>query len=213
MDNARFFHYKIGNSILHKLPAWIKLLLILVLSILAFFTPIKVFLLIYPSLILLSFFVLNFTISEIISDLKPTIVYTFLLSIATAILMLPNIINHKEIDIKSLQNYIPLLCHLALSLEITAIFYRTTSIAQFKDGFSTIERFFTRKQQTPISDTLALTISFIPRISTFWNRIEKAWKARSGKENITKILKLVPRLFQVSMREGYEKSLAIENRQ
>lgn len=218
MDNAKFFHYKTGNSFLHKIPAWIKIILILVLAICSFYAPVKICIILFPIFLLFSFFLLNFTLSEIYSDLKPTIAYTILLYFATLILNLTTFLNteEKENILKIFvpnTTYIPLLVHLALSMQITSIFYRTTSIGQFKEGFSTIEKFFTKKDSSPISDTLSLTISFIPRIATFWNQIEKAWKARGGKENPQKILALIPRLFQVSMRFGYEKSLAITNRQ
>ncbi|MBR1721613.1 MAG: hypothetical protein IJ727_03880, partial [Treponema sp.] len=108
--------------------------------------------------------------------------------------------------------YLPLLSHLALAVEITSVFFRTTSYSQFKEGFATIESFITRKKTTDFSDMLALTLSFIPRISAFWARLSLAYSARGGKDSVYKAVKLFPKLFHLSMREGYEKSLAIQNR-
>ena len=226
MENAQFFHYKTQKTPLHKIPAWIKIILIIALALTAFYLPVKICLIAYPILILFSALLLRFTISEIYSDAKPTITYTFLLYIAGILLNLSNHFASINYPVESWSEvysgisrifipnltYLPLLAHLALSLEITSIFYRTTSHGQFKEGFSTIEMFITRKDSAPLSDSLALAISFIPKISTFWNRLEKAWISRGGNNSLLKVFSLFPKLFHVSMREGYEKSLAIQNR-
>ena len=226
MENAQFFHYKSQETFLHKVHPAVKILLILALAIAAFYLPVKVCIILYPILIIFSATILHFSPSEIYSDAKPIIAYFFLLYAATILMNLSNHINSLAFPISSWQEfyggiskvfipntaYLPLLMHLALSLEITSIFYRTTSHGQFKDGFSTIEMIITRKDTAPFSDTLVLAISFIPRISTFWNRLSKSWIARGGKDSLQKAIFLFPKLFHVSMREGYEKSLAIQNR-
>ncbi|MBO6219816.1 CbiQ family ECF transporter T component [Treponema sp. UBA3813] len=226
MEKAQFFHYKTQETFLHKVPAWIKILLIISLAILAFYLPVKICLVAYPVLILFSMTALRFHISEVWSDAKPVIAYIFLLYFATILLNLANHFSKIVFPVSSWEEvygglsrvfipnltYLPLLAHLALSLEITSIFYRTTSHGQFKDGFAAIESFITRKDEAPLSDTLALALSFIPRISTFWARLNRAWLSRGGKDSIFKALSLFPKLFHVAMREGYEKSLAIQNR-
>ena len=226
MENAQFFHYKTQETPLHKIPAWIKIILIILLAVIAFHLPVKLCLVLWPALILFSAFFLKFTVSEIHSDSKPVIAYFFLLYIATVLMNLANHFSNLNYPVQSWSEvyggiskifipnltYLPLFAHLALSIEITSIFYRTTSHGQFKDGFSTIEKFLTRKDEAPLSDTLALAIAFIPRISTFWNRLDRAWKARGGKKALPKAVALFPKLFHVAMREGYEKSLAIQNR-
>ncbi|MBQ9206674.1 MAG: hypothetical protein IJ158_08175 [Treponema sp.] len=226
MENATFFHYKTEITFLHKIPAWLKILLIISLAIIAFYLPVRICLIAYPILILFSAIFLKFSPTEIFSDQKPTLAYIFLLYIATILLNLTNHLSHLNYPVASWSEvyeniskifipnltYLPLLAHLALSLEITSIFYRTTSHGQFKDGFSTIEMFVTRKDTAPLSDTLALALSFIPRISTFWARLNRAWRSRSGTDSLFKAFALFPKLFHVAMREGYEKSLAIQNR-
>ncbi len=224
--DANFFHYKVQRTFLHTLSPALKILLILVLALLAFYLPVRICIFAYPVLILFSAIFLKFSVSEIFSDAKPTLAYMILLYIAGLILNLSNHFSSINFPAESWEDvyagiskifipnltYLPLLAHLALSLEITSIFYRTTSTGQFKDGFSSIEMFLTRKDSAPLSDTLALAISFIPRISTFWNRLERAWISRGGKDSIFKAIYLFPKLFHVSLREGYEKTLAIQNR-
>ena len=217
MENAQFFHYKTQQTPFHKIPAWIKIILIIALAVVAFYLPVRVCLAAYPILIFFSAIFLRFTISEIYSDMKPTVAYIFLLYFATVLLNAASFFSQgsnesvAKVFIPNL-TYLPLLAHLALSLEITSIFYRTTSHGDFKDGFSDIEKFITRKDTAPLSDTLALALVFIPRISVFWARLERAWASRGGKNSLSKAISLFPKLFHVSFREGYEKSLAIQNR-
>ena len=226
MDNAAFFHYKTQKTFLHKVPPALKILLILLLALAAFYLPVKICLICYPILILFSAIFLHFRPSEVFSDQKPILAYIFLLYFAGLILNLSLHFSNISYPAQSWEQvfrdfyrvfipnltYLPLLAHLALSLEITSIFYRTTSRGQFKDGFAAIESFITRKDSTPLSDTLALALAFIPRISTFWKRLELAWLSRGGKKSIRKASFLFPKLFHAAMREGYEKSLAIQNR-
>lgn len=226
MENAQFFHYKTQKTVLHSLPPALKILLILALAVVAFYLPVKICLVLWPILILLSAIFLKFRPSEIFSDQKPILAYVFLLYLAGLILNLSIHISSLSFPVETWNEvfkdfrkvfipnltYLPLLAHLALSLEITSIFYRTTSRGQFKDGFSSIEMFITRKDSAPLSDTLSLALSFIPRISTFWNKLELAWQSRGGKSSLKKAVFLFPKLFHAAMREGYEKSLAIQNR-
>lgn len=226
MENAQFFHYKTQKTILHKIPSPLKIILIILLAVIAFYLPVTVCLAAYPVLILFSAIFLHFTLHEIFSDSKPMIAYVFLLYFATILLNAMNFFSNPGFQSPGAENfpseiirifipnltYLPLLVHLALSLEITSIFYRTTSQSQFKEGFSAIETFLTQKDSAPVSDTLALALSFIPRISTFWNRLTRAWISRGGKDSLKKAFVLFPKLFHVAMREGYEKSLAIQNR-
>lgn len=218
MEKSLFFRYKTQTTILHKVPASIKLVAMLALAIIAFYTPIMHGVCIWLALLAFSKIVLKFSFAEIISDLKPTLSYTVLLYSATLIM---NILDYfsKSAQTTSIITifkpnaaYTLLLVHLALSMEISSLFFRTTSITEFKNGIAKIERLITKKEKAPLSETITLTFFFIPRITSFYTRISNAWKARDGKDSIRKILVLIPLLLKLSMQDGYEKSLAIMNR-
>lgn len=220
MSESQFFHYKSGNTFLHKISPCIKIIMMVILTIASFYIPLTAGIFLWIGFVIFEYFVIKITIKDILTDLKPSLSYFCMLYIASFII---NIISFKNsnitFNIRNLYHiflpnisYISLFIHLGLSIQITSIFYRTTSTMQFNDGLSTIERSITRKQQTPFADLLSLTITFIPRITIFWQRINTAWKARNGKENINKISVLVPILFRVSMHEAYLKALARQNR-
>lgn len=217
MTEAKFFKYRTGTTFVHKMPPALKIILMLALAIVAFYLPVKAALIGWGCAILFALF-LRFTPLEIFSDLKPTLVYCVLMYIGSIIgnvVFYFSVVQEEKqiIEIFYLNpDYIPLLVRLGFSLSVTSILYRTTSNVQFNQGFSSIERFITRREETPFADTVSLTLTFIPGIVMNWHQIDNAWTARSGKNNIRKIITLVPLLFGVSMNKAYQKSFAIENR-
>lgn len=220
MTETQLFHYKCTNTVLHKIPSGIKIIIMLLLAGLAFYMPLKEGFLIWALIIIFEFFLLKFSAKEIAVDLKPSITYFIMLYSAAVIINIIAFINEKRLlavheILKVLTPdtvYLSLFMHLGLSMQITSVFFRTTSTMQLNEGLSIIEKTITRKTYTPLSDMLSLTITFIPRLSSFWNQIETAWKARGGKEKIGKITTLSPILFRVSMHEAYLKALARQNR-
>ncbi len=220
MSETRLFHYKCTDTILHRLPAWLKIILMLSLAGLSFYMPLQIGFYAWLFIIFFAFFVLKFSIKEIAADLKPSITYFIMIYSASLILNIITFINaQKNVSTDTIiqiivpdRTYLSLFMHLGLSMQITSLFYRTTSTVQFNEGLSIIEKKITRKQSTPFADLIALTITFIPRLSIFWNQIENSWKAREGKDKIGKITTLSPILFRVSMHEAYLKALARQNR-
>ncbi len=192
------------------------------LAIGAFYVPPLVALAVYVFLIIFSLAFLRLSPKEILKDNFPALSYAALLY---AISIFLNAINffkffpNENILKEALKifiprtSYVPLLLHLALSLELTSVFFKTTSVMQFNYGFRSIEHFFTRKERTPLADELSLTLTFIPRLTDFWLSLNLAWKARGGKDSPEKILKLTPALFKFSMNEAYTKAMAKENRE
>ncbi|MBQ7157920.1 MAG: hypothetical protein IJS09_00640 [Treponema sp.] len=221
IEGALFFHYRTGNTFLHKTPSWLKVLLIPILAILSFQLPTNIALIVWLAVLILAKF-LRFTFREIINDLKPTFFYFILLyntSLVYNISAWNEAANGQVITWEEFvqlfyfaPNYALLFVHMGLSLSITSLFYRTTSNIQFRQGFATIESCITRKETTQFADTLGMTLTFIPRIVTYWQRIDTAWRARNGKNSLRKLTTLTPRLFSVSLNDAYEKARAIENR-
>ncbi len=219
MEGIRFFSYTPGKSLLHKIPPSIKVVLMPLLSVLAFVLPSALSLIFLLFCLLFSVIILKFSRKDIISTLKPLIAYFFILEIISIVL---NLISEKNTFtltfyfflklLRPSSDFLKLFLHISLSLEISSLFYRTTSITEFNEGFSSVEQFFTRKTATPFADMLSLTITFIPRLALFWQKINYAWKARNGKNSIRKIFILTPILFRVGMHEAWQKALSRENR-
>ena len=73
------------------------------------------------------------------------------------------------------------------------------------DEESSVEYFFNKKKQTPFSDTICLTLTFIPQISKTWTLINNSWKNRDGNNNIILFLKRISILFRLLNKNAYEK--------
>ncbi len=221
IGEERLFQFKSGTTFMHKLNPAVKVALMLLLSIAAFSAPWQYALAAYLLCIVFSMAALHFTPQQVLSDAKPAFAYLVMLYAAQILLNTADAFSAQTQwnfhTVASLfipgTTYLPLLLHLALSLEITSLFYRTTSTNQFREGFAGIERFITRKEHTPFAESLSLVLTFIPRIALFWKQIDTAWKARGGRDSIGKIAKLTPFLFRTCMKEAYIKALARENRQ
>lgn len=213
MQYTGFFRYQTGSSFLHRLHPVIKIILLFTLALSSFALPVKWALCAWAFFICFAIF-LRFSPVDILNDLFPAFLYALMVYGAS---ILSNVLTHSaDQSLIPLfyfnMQYLPLLVHLSLSLEITSIFYRTTSSLEFHQGFSQIEQFFTRKKESPWADSLSLTLTFVPEIVHNWQKIELAWKSRGGKNNIRKIITLVPLLFRVSFHSAYQKALALENR-
>ena len=219
MDGTRFFHYRTGSSVLHRLSPPIKLVVLVALALGAFSVPVQPALLCWLVVLVLSL-VLQASIKAVLADLRPVLLYFCLLYASS--LILHALAWYRAMhagETYSLHaffmpevSYLPLFVHVALSLAITSFLYRTTSNMQLHEGFATLERALTHKKRTDVADTLSLTLTFIPRIVTNWQRIDAAWNARGGKNSVRKLLVLIPLLFSVSMKDAYDTALAIENR-
>ncbi len=216
MESSIFFRYRTGNSILHKANPSLKVFLSLFLSAFSFWLPVRYSALLFMLAFLLSVFVLHSTMHELFSDLKPTFVYAALLFVATIFLNAAEYIATKDAHLKMIftpnATYLPLFFSTAAALQTTSLLYRSTSAFQISESISVIEKKITKNENAPISKSLSLALSFIPRIAQIWTRLENAWKARAGKNSPKKIATLVPFLFHEAMRNAFEKSLALENR-
>ncbi len=208
-NSGTFFSYRAGNTFMHKIHPVAKVLLMILLALGAFWVPPLPALIAWVALILFSFLVLKFSPKEILTDISPALAYCFFFYSVSVLL---NVIEKNTPVYIPNSQYIATLSHLALSLEVSSVFYRTTTSSQFAQGFRSIEHALTKKEETPFADNLSLTMIFLPRLASFWKRISSAWKARSGKSNTRRIRILVPVLFRVSMHEAYTKALAMENR-
>lgn len=213
MRNNSFFHYIPGKTFLHKMQPWIKIILMLTLAIAAFYCPLVPALCIFLTLATFSLTYLRFSPANILSDIKPALVYFFLLYIASTF---SNISPGEKIRFPEIlvpqKHYMELAARLLLSMETTSIFFRTTTQIQLNHGFRQIEGAVTRRKKTPIADLLSLTLNFVPRLSELWQKISLAWRSRGGKNGPQKIKTLTTILFRTGMDESYKKSLAIKNR-
>lgn len=225
MNNNVFFSYKIGNSIIHKLPSWIKILLFPIYSILIFKMEIKSLIIIFAIQVCLAFSI-KFTLKDQFKDLKIIFLYSFLLYISNFISSVSNIsfqnieaklffLEVKNIGIlilKNKKNYL-LLLKLFCTMQFSSIIFRTSSTLQLRNGISIIEDFikkiFFLKTKKSFSMTIFLFLNFIPLSAKIWNQIKNTYLIRGGKKSPLLIIKLSICFFSVGLKKSYNLAKAL----
>ena len=222
MEQAAAFSYKAGNSIIHRCPAWIKILLIPALSIAIFkLPPLFSAILVIFQLILALF--LHFSIGEQLKDFRAVLYYAFFLIFARLISVVAGYVQAGGtvrlsdflLDKESLIMLLKLFC----LMQTASILFRTSTTLQLREGLEkmelTLRRPFTSKANpqtrpsAPVAQTLALFLCFIPQVSKIWQQTVRAWKARGGHTNLRMYITLLPVLFSVGMKQAYNAARAI----
>ena len=221
MDDSTAFSYKAGNSIIHRCPAWIKILLIPALSIAIFkLPPLFSVILVIAQLVLAG--LLRFTIREQLRDFRAVLYYALFLLFARLISVMAGLvqaggrlsISDFLLEKESLIMLLKLFC----LMQTASILFRTSTTLQLREGLEkmelTLRRPFTSRQRqtnapTPVAQTLALFLCFIPQVSKIWQQTVRAWKARGGRTSLRMYTSLLPVLFSVGMKQAYNSARAI----
>ncbi|MCR4901001.1 MAG: hypothetical protein K5907_09325 [Treponema sp.] len=185
------------DSFIHRCPAWIKILLVPVISIVFFYVPAVV------SAVMIGVFfviqlVLGFKLREIFGAIQFVLYYAVILII------------FRGMDV------VPMLLRLICMLELAVLVFKTSTSLELRYGFETIElavrKVFHLKRRTPVANALALFVSFIPLVSQNWKQSKRAWKARGGKNSIKMYVVLLPVFFSVGMKQAYLTARAVSIR-
>ena len=208
--------YKQGNSFLHRCPAWIKILVIPVVSLAAFYLP-PAFAICILALQTLVSFMLHFTVREQLADLRPVIYYAVLLFIAKLIGSATLVISGgsfdwKEFLISEKETWL-LLLKLFCVMQSASLVFKTSTSLQIREGLEKIEIAITKNKKAPVAKTLSIFICFIPQVSKNWQQATRAWKARGGKKSLRMLVVLLPVFFSVGMKQAYNSARAISVRQ
>lgn len=222
------FSYKKGNSLVHRCPAWIKIIVIPVLNILFFVMP-WYFAAAFILLQIMLAYSLRFKTKEQLADLKPVLYYALILLIAKIILIFfsklfgvqdsdYNFANFDDLELlakESLPSGI-MLMKLFCAMQSASIVFRTSTSLELRSGIGTIEcavrKIMHLKQKNTITNILSMFVTFIPAVTKIWYQTERAWKARCGRKSVKKYLTLIPVLFSIGMKQAYNAAKALSAR-
>ena len=222
-DSGSAFSYKIGNSPLHRCPAWIKILVLPAVSVAVFELPpvCAAALLVFQTILA---FCLHFTLSEQLADLRAVLYYATMLLFVKGVAFVAGLFAggwtafwrdvldffHGERDTALM------LLRLLCVMQTASIVFKTSTSLQLREGLGVIElavrRVLHLRPVTPVADVISLFVNFIPQVSKNWQQVKRAWKARGGKNSIRMYLVLLPVLFSVGMKQAYTTSRAISIR-
>ncbi len=225
MTHDTAFSYKQGNSLIHRCPAWIKILFLPIVSIAVFKLPFYCAAGLCIVQIILSC-ILRFTIGEQLRDLKAVLYYAaFLIFVKIIGSLAACVAADKVTDISLLD--IPqliitfvlseiatwaLLLRLLCVMQTASLIFKTSTSLQIREGLESMERKITRKPNAPVAQAVSLFICFIPQVSKNWQQAERAWKARGGRKSLRMFVVLLPVFFSVGMKQAYNTAKAISSR-
>jgi len=196
------FKYKTIKGPLHKVPAIIKLLLLLPLSLFCMYLP--------PFLlgtgiifcVILSF-IFGFSLQEQLTDIKPAFYYAILMYILSVFSIFTG--NFRSLTYNELYTvfipryeYLCIILRLALIVQISALVFRTTSALEIRKAARL--------------EIISIFLCFIPEIFKIWSSVNLAWKARGGKNNLLKIKTVVFVIISLCFEKAALKAKALEAR-
>jgi biotin transport system permease protein/energy-coupling factor transport system permease protein len=179
-------------------------------------------------------FLCGFTLREQANDLKPAFFYGVLmyaLSVFStlvenftsflSVLSVPVLISAA---LMPRPDFIRIALRLVLIVQLSALLFRSTSSIEIREGLTSIERFVRKllshlpffgkwiSPQCRIAGAISLFLCFIPEIFENWTAINLAWKARAGKQGLSKIKTTVFVLISLCMEKAAVKAKALEAR-
>ena len=236
MTQNTAFSYKQGSSFLHRCPAWVKILLLPLISLSAFYLP-PYFAIGLIALQTLVSFLLHFTVREQARDLKAVFYYAVFLifvkiigslaaAISAEILLAFELVALPQAVftfIKKKKETWLLLLKLFCIIQTASLIFKTSTSLQIREGLEVMELAVRRclhlkslvegRTNAPIAQAVSLFICFIPQVSKNWQQAEHAWKARGGRKTLRMFVVLLPVFFSVGMKQAYNSARAISIRQ
>ena len=211
MKNYSHFEYKKSNSFAHRLPPEIKLIFLLVFSIAAFLTPLKILVFI-PLFVLISACLAGINPKHLLNGSIKLLFLLFAIFAFGSIKLKYGINNFQFVF--EFDNYInnAVFCLRIISAFIvSSLFFHICPLREIKKVLSLLESFFGLKK---IHAALSLSImfNFIPRFFSVWEETGLAWKSRSGKTGLLGIVKILPLVIQNLMYKAAETAEALESR-
>ena len=225
------FSYNKRDSIIHKTPAILKLLILFCVPLITYFTP-----LVYHAglfaLALLLVLLAKIPLKSFLRDLRPIIYYcifiliidvlTILLFDKTPMPISTELSAELEESVSPTLNFFSILkekgnfllmSRLVVSMAYTSIFFRTTSHLEMRQSLEKIESCITfGHSKLTFSKAFALFLNFLPQLFAIWNSLDLAWRARGGKRTVRKIIALLPVFISLSLKKANQTLLALKNR-
>ena len=228
--NSLAFSYKAGNSPVHKMPGWLKIILIPALNIIIFNLPVQFALGFMLAQALLAF-TLRFTFRELFADLKPVLYYAVILYATSFIANFFAACQNGTANLQagtftlesclksalssSFQNTstIRMLVKLFCIMQSASILFKTSTTLQIREGLGTIEsavrKILPVSKKNRFTGTASLFICFIPMVYKNWELSKRAWLARGGKSGIKMLKAIFPVFLSVGIKQAYNASRAI----
>jgi len=210
MRKATPFSYRKNSSPIHSLPAGFKLGFLLLLSIAAFLpgTELRTFVILGSLaviLILLSF-IAGARAASLLRGSGP------LLLIVLGVFLVKGIeFSPLRFNTAGLREALIFCVRIGIAFAAGSLLFYTTTSGEIRKSLSRLETVL-HLENLRISLNISLMLGFLPKFFEIWEDLNLAWKSRSGKNNFSRFLKLIPLLIERMMIEAAERANALESR-
>lgn len=201
------FSYSPVKSPIHSIPAILKILVLFAVPVTVYLCPIWVSIALIALLPLVAL-VGRIRIRDFVHDLKPIEIYCLMI---VAI----DVLSYLLFDAKEIvtQRSLYMLLRLLCAIEVTSVFFRTTSTFEIRESLQSIEKAVTFGHSSLVASSMfTLFLSFIPQIFATWSALDLSYRARSSKRGPTKAFVLLPLLISMSIKRASTTYLALLNR-
>ena len=195
---------------LHKLPAGLKLVFFLSLSIASFFpgTGIK-------TMFILTAIILILLALSLIARIGPLALLKGsgpLLLLAFGLLLFKGLkFSPPGFNIDGLKESLVFCVRIIAAFASSALLFSVTTPAEIQKSLSRLEAFFRLKKQKPAL-YLAMMLRFLPLVFAAWEDLNLAWKSRGGKNSLTRLTALIPLLIERMLLKAAGTAEAMEAR-
>ena len=197
--------YRTKTSPLHKLPAGIKLISLLVLSFAVFF----------PSIIVLACIVFILILLSFIADLRP---WSLLKGSFPLFIFIFSILLFKAVEFSPLRFSFSgakeglIFCvRLAAVFSAGTLFFAVTTIDAIRKALTYFEKSL-HLEKLRIGLALALMLGFLKRFFEVWEETTLAWKSRCGRRGLLQITTLIPSILEKMIVKAGDTAAAMESR-
>jgi biotin transport system permease protein/energy-coupling factor transport system permease protein len=232
-DRTVVFRYKRGRSVCHRLPAPVKLALMLCAAVTVMLLPLPAVCAGIAATAVFAGFC-RFTLREQCADIKPACYYAlFLFAVNFAASLYA--VRETPVSVSGWfhaalprADYVLYAVRLCLVMQLSALLFRTTTSIQIKETLCAAETAvraaikklpFARKitqriaPDAKLANHAALMLNFIPVLFEIWEKLNRAYRARDGRGGLKKYRTLLVALFALSFHCACEKARALAARE
>jgi len=202
--------YRKGSTLLHRLPAGLKLAFLLALSLAAFFPgsefrSIAVLSIIGLILILLSF-AARIGPLALLRGSGPLVLVVLVFFLVQGIEFAP-----LGFNLAGLGESLIFCLRICAAFAAGSLFFAVTTTGELKKSLAALETAL-HLQKLKLGLSVSLMLGYLKRFFELWEDLNRAWKSRGGTKNLSRLLTLLPLVIETMMIHAADTAKAMEAR-